>query len=360
MRCIEKEDILNYRYLSGLSVSEDGETAVFCVTQARETENNYQHQLWMCSVASKETKALDDTEGTRTFCFLDRDTILYPCLKTEEKKRAAAGEFLTVFYAKNLRTGRTEERFRVPLKNASVSRVRAGLYLLKAVRYNGRPDVESLPEPQKTEELKRLKQEEDFIVCEELPFMSDGQGYINGQRHSLYLYWEREGALVPVTEPWFETSYSAISPDGNYLAYSGVEYDRYYVRTHGIYLYEINTGKRLTLVSPGSYQVMGLDFLEGELAVAAAPWNGEGAFPNHDLYTISLDGGGMKLQYAHRREDFGSKGCSDCKYGAMTTFRTHRGRGPSLRDCVPADDRMQLYYMTTADAGTYIQAWRPG
>ena len=226
MENISIRDFLEYGFPSALSVSKDGKMAVFCVSTADEEKNGYSRCLWKWEEGQGAGK-LAETEGSAGFCFLDNDRILYSCLKGKDKERAAQGEFLTVFYEMDLRNQTWTERFRVPLKAASACRIREGLFLLSAVRYNDRPDLESLEEGEKQKGLEKWKREQDFIICDELPFLSDGRGYINKQRRSLYLYDEKTGRCTPLTSPYFETSFFAVNSDGSRIAFSGVEYDRY-------------------------------------------------------------------------------------------------------------------------------------
>ena len=51
MGYIEKRDILDYKFLSGLCVSSNGNRAVFKVSRACEAENNYQVQLYRLEVS---------------------------------------------------------------------------------------------------------------------------------------------------------------------------------------------------------------------------------------------------------------------------------------------------------------------
>lgn len=341
-----REDLLRYRFFSALAAAPDGSSAVFCLSQARQEENDYHKQLWIYRCGS--AAPLPGTEGAAGFCFTDASHIAFPLLREKEDvDYARQGGYRTVFYRMDLETGTIEELFRVPLKGAAIRQVHQNLFLLSCVHDNARPDFESMAEPERSDALKAWREERaDFEVCDELPFLSDGRGFVNKLRHSLYLYDTASGILSPLTEPSFETSLTAVSGDGKYIAFSGVAYDRMYVRTHGIYLYDTVKGRTDTLLTPGSYQVMGLDFLSGyELVVAAAPWNGEGPYPNHHLYTLPLRGGPMRLRHTHAHEDFGNKTCCDCRYGGGTAFRTAGGA---------------LYYFTTCDTASYLNRWVPG
>jgi len=316
------------------------------LSQARKEKNEYDSQLWIYDRGTDTAQPLAETDRVRSFCYLDAGHILYPQLRDgEDADYVKQGGWRTVFYRRDLKTQETQELFRVPLKGATARPVKDGLFLLASIRDNGRPDIESLEGPARTEALKKWREDEaDFEVCDELPFLADGRGFVNKERHALYLY-DCANGLSELTEQNFETSFSAVSPDGRYIAFSGVDYDRFYVRPHGIYLYDTERRTTRTLLTPGSYQIMGLDFLGDELVVAASPWNGQGPFPNHHLYTLPLSGGAMRLRHTHSREDFGNKTCSDCRYGSNTTFKVYQDT---------------LYYFTTCDTEAYLNSWKPG
>ena len=346
MQAITCEDFLKYRFFSALDLTPDGRSAIFCLSQAVKEINSYDAGLWRCELESGQVCPIPGTCGARSFSCLDSGRILYPLLRAEEDRQyAARGGYITVFWEQDLSTQECKEVFRVPLKGATARMIRPDVFLLSAVRDNNRPDIEAMPEEERLAALDKLREEEAFEVCDEVPFLSDGRGFINKKRHALYLYSTSTQRLRELTPRHFETSFSAVSPDGQYIAYSGIDYDRYYVRQHGIYIYDTYSERTATLLAPGSYQIMGLDFLGDGLVVAAAPWNGEGPFPNHDLYTLPLQGGAMRLRHTHSREDFGSKTCSDCRYGTGTTFKVLDGN---------------LYYITTCDTYAFLNRWKPG
>lgn len=346
MQPVKFKDLLDYRFLSALAMSPDGKNAVFCVSQADAESNGYNTGLWLYDTGNGECRPIDRTAQVRSFCFNGASSLLFPQLRLEEDLAfVKKGGWRTVFQQLDLETGKSEELFRVPLRGAAARKLSEGLYLISAIRDNARPDIEAMSGEEQEAALKALKEEEDFEVCDELPFMSDGRGFINKERHALYIYDCASAQLRELTEPSFETGHFAVSPDGALVAYSGVAYDRYYVRTHGIYLYDVASGMSRTLLTTGSYQIMGLDFMGDRLVVAAAPWNGEGSFPNHNLYTLPLKGGAMKLRHTHSREDFGGKTCSDCRYGGGKVYGVHDG---------------WLYYFTTCDTAAYLNRWKPG
>ena len=371
MSTIKPEDFARIRTLSALLLAPSGKKAVFSLTTPNLTENCYHSCLWLYDFRTEEIRRLTGGGSERSFCFLDDETILFPALfRGEDRTRVTAGEAWTVFYRLSL-TGAAaepEEVFRVPLANATARLLCDSRYLIAAVRNNARPNIEAMPAAEREKALAEWKLESEWEVCDELPFVADGRGFVGKKRHSLWIYNAAcsrgigvtgavtgvggtcepgavSGVLTPLVSADFEVSHSTVSPDGSQIAYAGVAYDRLYIRAHGIYRCDVAARETTTLVEPDQYQIMGLAFLESGLAVAAAPWSGVGPFPNHHLYLIPDAGGRMQLMHEHTDEDFGQKTVTDSRLGSGITFQ---GRGNTL------------FYITSQDTYSYLNAWSPG
>lgn len=341
MKPVLIDDLETYRFPSSLQVN--GKYVAFRVSQMDMKNNSYSHQLWLYNMQKKTVRQLQNTTGATSFSFLKDGSILYSLfVKDADKELSEKGFFLTVFQRMNVESGEVKEFFRVPLKDATAQEINPNLFLLNTVRDNAREDIESLSGDAQEKALAAWKAEQDFEVVDELPFISDGRNFINKKRHALLLYDRNTELLSPLTEPTFETSFVAVNALGTQIAFSGIGYDRMYVRTHGIWLYDIPSKTTTTLLTPGSYQIMGLDFMDDQLVVAASPWNGLGGFPNHQIYTLPLSGGPMTLRVRHDSCDFGVKTISDCRFGGGTTFKVSEGK---------------LYYCITQDTNAYICCW---
>ena len=189
MSTIKPEDFARIRTLSALSLAPNGKKAVFSLTTPDLTENCYHSCLWEYDCRTEEIRRLTGGGSEKRFCFLDDETILFPAVfQGDDRARAAAGEEWTVFYRLSLLdSAEPEELFRVPLANATAQPLCDGQYLVTAVRNNARPDIEAMPAAEREKALAEWKLESEWEVCDELPFVSDGRGFVGKKRHSLWI-----------------------------------------------------------------------------------------------------------------------------------------------------------------------------
>ena len=62
------------------------------------------------------------------------------------------------------------------------------------------------------------------MVCDELPFWSNGVGVTNGKRDRLYLYHNCTNRFEPLTGPMYQLENYALSDDNKKLLYIGSEF----------------------------------------------------------------------------------------------------------------------------------------
>ncbi|NYB75277.1 S9 family peptidase [Sedimentibacter hydroxybenzoicus DSM 7310] len=345
MNKIKIDDFKNYKSLSSLEVNDDGSCVVFCVTEPNMSDNNYLSDIWRYDAAGNSVERLTNSGKVKSASFISGDAVIYAEIsEPSDVERVKSGEYLTVFYKQGVLNGYDERKrlFELPLHNARAKQVDRDLLLISSVRDNYRPDFEGMSGDDKRKGLMEYKEEQDYEVCDELPFFIDSRGYVNKKRNSLYLYRISTDELKNITDSLFETSHSAISEDGKRIAFSGSCYKQIYDRSHGIYVYDIEKDETACILERGKYQIMGLDFYEDSLIAAAHPWDGYSPFPNHNLYVINIRTGEMKLAYSHDDEDFGAKISSDVRINGGTTFK------------VSGD---KLYYLTTYEQTSYINVW---
>lgn len=345
MKNIQLEDLKDYKSLSSLSLSTNGKHGIFCVTHPNIESNDYSSDIWTYSKKDNSTEQVTYSGKVHNVTFLSDTHILYSEInESQDIKRVRMGEYLSVFYKQDIsnKHNSKERLFELPLKKAKAIAITSDLLLISSVRDSSRPNFESLSEDERKLKLSEYKREEDYEICDEVPFFADSRGFINKKRNSLYLYEISTKKLTEVTNPLFETSKMAICPDKKSIAFSGVRYDHFLTRSHGVYLYNIENEETIELLEPGKYQIMELDFYAGDLIIAAHPWDGYSPFPNHDLYLLNLETKRMELVYKHEHEDFGAKISSDVRFNSGTTFKVSNDK---------------LYYLTTLDQTSYLNVW---
>ena len=316
MEAIKIKDMLSYRILSSLEFSPDQKQGVFVVTQANKAEDGYEHCLYTLDAESGEVKQLTSGGAERSFCFSGADTVVFPGLRNgADKKRAAAGELLTVFYEISMRGGEARELFRVPLKGASAKKIDADLYLVTSLYDNARPDFEHLA----GEELKKARAEydkaKDVQVIDELPFWFNGRGFINKIRRRFYTFRISTGELTPITGPLFDGGAAKYWEEGGKIVYSGLYFESFQGQNKGLYTYDLKTGETKCILESDTYTIINftIDKKNRRVIFVGVPiFRGTG-IPGYSLYAAGLDDGTLTPLYEQIPEDYGYRTVSDIR-----------------------------------------------
>lgn len=349
MQKILDQDLQDYRFLSNLHIMDDGKRAVLACAQADLEQNSYPSDLYLLNLTDGRKRRLTSRGDASSFAPYGENSVIFPALREEaDKKKIAQGELLTVFYEISFDGGEAREAFRLPLSGASAQRIRPGLYLIRAVHDNARPDFASMEEGERRAAWRQYQEDQDYQVCDEAPFWFNGRGFINKKRSRLWLYHVESQTLTPVSAPMFETRGCAFSPDGKFLAYSGALTDKKLNMYSGLYLYEIETGKTSELFPPDQYSgLYALAFLENKIVFSAEEHGPDWMrFGGTNLYSVSLETGEIKLEVpVAESQDFGGAAGSDCRRGGGLTLKAQDG---------------VLYYVSAYAHDGAVNVWKPG
>lgn len=297
MKAIEIEDLLNYKMLSSLEFAPDGKKGVFVVTQSKPQGEGYTYCLYTLDSESGDVARLTGAGEERSFCFTGNDTVLFPWLRAEkDKKKAASGEPLTVFYQIHLSGGEAEELFRVPLKGASAKKINDDCYLLTAL-YDNQP------------------MEQDVQVIDELPFWFNGRGFINKKRRRFYTYCPSTGELTAITEPMFDGGAAKYWDDGEKIIYSGLYFESFQGQNKGLYSYDLKTGETKCLLKSDAYTIINfvIDRKNSRAIFVGVPiFRGTGV-PGYSIYAVGLEDGSFETLYEQIPEDYGYRTVSDVR-----------------------------------------------
>ena len=244
------QDFLKYRSLSGLSVSGNGRSICFIVTQPVLAGNRYTRELWMCGQdGAGLRRLLGDGRFTGPCAWLDDETVGY----------LACGEGAPFYCGLNVRTGNAVELACLPegalgawmLADGSVVYLRTD-----------RPFTREYPQ-----ELSFLKEHEDgFETLDEIPACFNGEGYVSGRRRALYLVGP-DRKTVKVTSDEMNVDRVIPRPEGLYFAgrtYRGMNTEP------GIYFLSREGGQPSALVPEGLYRIHAWNVEEDGTVVFAA------------------------------------------------------------------------------------------
>lgn len=233
MQKLKVDELMNYKFLSGITVSPSGKKAAFLVKQADEKKNSYDSWIFIVDFCTGEVRKLTSFGAEKNLLFDDEDTILFASVRKDEDKAEKLKE-KTVFYRLSLKGGEAEKAFEIPYEVDSIKKISCGSYAFSAIVDLNRPKDED-----------QLKEYQDYHILEELPYWENGAYFVSRFRSTLFAFKEEDGICDRVTAPFFALGNYQVC--GNRLVYTGVTYDRVLPMTSGLYSYDMETKKETVL-----------------------------------------------------------------------------------------------------------------
>ena len=237
MENLRLDDFTKYKFLSGIKHSPNGQYACFVVHEADLDENGYKSNLWVYDVQKGHSFQLTGLGKERSFTWLNEEEILFAASRNQkDQDRQSKGEDFTVYYKINIHGGEALEAFRVPQKVQNLEPLPNNQFLLTCTFNPRRQDVSSLSDEEKAAELKRREEEKDYEVLEEIPYWSNGVGFISNNRSRLYLYDLDSNSVEPLTGGLLQVGGVELNGDKTKAIFAGAEYTGMAPLTNSLYL----------------------------------------------------------------------------------------------------------------------------
>ena len=199
MKALELDDFLHYRFLSAVRWAPDGSKAAFVVSQADGEGKAYESRLWLYENGG--LRQLTDLGKESRFVWLDSERLLFPAVRSAaEKQRSEAHEEFSSWYVLDLRGGEALPFFTLPVAAGELRVLDEDHYALIAPVDKRRPELFAADEAEREAARKAREDERDYEVLDEIPYWFNGQGVVNGQRNTLFLYTRSTGSLLPLTQ----------------------------------------------------------------------------------------------------------------------------------------------------------------
>ena len=208
------------RFLCPNTLTARGGDLYFCVGKADFDENGYKNDLYV--MRGGKTRRLTSSGDIGEYHLLESG-IIFPALREKkDRENAKKGIPLTVLQRLPYDGGEAEELLRLPYTVT-------GLHFVTETRFFFTADTskeweEALADcgGDKEKAAKKIKEDEDYRVLDEVPFRMNGSGYTNGHRGRLFLY--DGGKVTPITPATADVALAAASADNKKLWVSGVDY----------------------------------------------------------------------------------------------------------------------------------------
>lgn len=335
MQQLKREDLLKFKFLSGIELSPDGELAAFTVAECDEKENGYKKDIWLYENGAARRLTAGGDAGS--FFFEDGTHILFPADRDKSlKERREAGEKLTVFQRIDVRGGEATPAFTVPLAAGTIKKLKSGKYAVLADYAAGEPDFAALDDGAKARYAERLKEEKDYQLLEEIPFWANGEGFTNGHRSRLYIFDPVTGKAAPVTDE--ATNVGELFVDGDRIYFAANRFENKMELTSGAYVYDAAAGALTELLPDGRYMIDRLFEKDGQVVFFGADMKG-GLYDYRQMPDFcAIENGEARIIY-EGDEDPDETVASDCRYGGGRAIRLSDG---------------QIYYATASGTGTKL------
>lgn len=323
MENLKLKDFLDYKYLSNLEFSPNGENAGFVVNTTNYDDNNYQSNIWLLNNKTKKYSKLTSLNEERSFLWIDNSTIIFPAARDAKlKEKVNQGEKWTAYYSIDINGGEADKYMQIPLMVTAIKMIDKDNFVLTAKYDNYGINLNELTGEERSKAVAKLKEEKDYEVLDEIPFWSNGGGFTNQKRNRLYLYNRVSNEVTPLTCEHTVVTYFSYK-DGKVL-YVGNVFEGKLEQREGIFCYDIASKTTETLLPiNANFRVSYAEFLEDAVICALNDCKEYGMNQNPSFYVIK--NGKLELLKKHDTWMINTVG-SDCRYGGGKSYRVVNGK----------------------------------
>ena len=307
MKRIEIDTFLKFQFLSSPQFSPDGTKIAFTVSVPDLGSNGYLADLNLYDLETKSVSRITAGGDAKTWAWTPDNTLLFSAARTEAEKRDKENG-ITHLYEISPSGGEAVCRASVPAVITGIHLLPDGRYLL-TIRHDNYKDT----------------RKKSYEVFDELPFWGNGQGYTNAKRNRYAVYDLKSGDLTYVDDEW--TDCSQYSVFGNLLLYKAYPWKQRVMGIRpGVYLYDLATGEKVTLIDPDSMRTGVVSLLDEKTAIIAATDDSYKDTTKYcDFYRMNLADGSMELIHPYESSIGISSVGSDSRFGSGQTFKAVNG-----------------------------------
>lgn len=301
------KDILNYEFLSDLSITDDGKKLFYKKTRPNYKENKYDTNIFIYDLKTSENyKATDDDKAT-IFTFNEDSNLIYKKSSTDEED---------VFFVKE-GSGVGRKFFSIKKDVQSIKFLKDNLYLIKA------------SEKKTKEEKDRKKENSYFKEIDKLPFYLNGAGFIEEEKSSYYIYNIANDELKLITESTYENKLYFCDINKNldkilFLRENSTPNKVMDLR-EDLILFDLKTNSEKTLVA-NEFSFFTAKFIEDEIIFVATDMKKGGINEDCFIYKINFDGAYEIISPSDFDMSFGNSLGTDSRFGGAKTFDVSNNR----------------------------------
>lgn len=340
MKNLQLDDFTSYKSLSGIKFSPDGKKLAFVLHEMDVEENDYLSNIHIYDLETNQSFKLTSGNKERSFLFKDENTLLFPALRDKkDKARKEKAEEFTAYYEISLLGGEAKKAFEVPLNVSKLEILDEDNLVVTGEYDHNKPKLEGLSQEEKEKALKDMKEEEDYIVLDEIPFWFNGQGFTNKKRNRLYIYNLKEKTLSPITDEFTNVEGFELSEDKSKIILIANSFmDKMSIKSD-LYIYHIEDEKLEKITHDEFFSYSYAAFLGDSIVFTGSHMERYGLNENDDIYIMDQKGNVKVISPKNFDYSLWNSVNSDVRYGRSTSRKV---------------DGKYLYFITTEYDSSYI------
>ncbi|WP_425538505.1 S9 family peptidase [Microaceticoccus formicicus] len=196
MKKINIDTLNEFRFLSGLKISQDEMNLAFKVSRTDEESNTYKSCIHLLNTEDDSIIKLTSENLTGPFDFLNDSNIIFASDRgSSENKKSddSKKEKHTKFYSINIGGGEASLYMDIPKDVVDFTPIDESKFL---IQYNYVPFVED-----------DSIDSDDYLVFDEFPYRFNGKGYINKKRTRLAVYDRDKSEVIDITDELTNVSF---------------------------------------------------------------------------------------------------------------------------------------------------------
>ena len=319
MKNLELRSFLEYKFLSNLDFNPNGRKIAFSVSESDIEKNLYKHFIYTLDTDTNEIKKLTHRGKEKNSLWLDNDTILFSSDRNEEiKEKIKNGETWSVFYALDTKNGgEAYEYMTLPFDITEIKIIDNDNFIFTATFDNNSLNINNLTGEEKEKAIKLYNENKDYEILDEIPFWSNGVGFVNKKRNRLYHYDKSQNKTTEISGIFSNIEFFNVKD--NKVVFGGRTYENKQPTTAELWSYDLATKKLETIIKDGLYDISYANFIEDKIVCALSDMKDFGINENHKLYLIDKD---KNINLLFENDTWLS--CtvgSDCRLGGGKSFK---------------------------------------
>ncbi len=334
MNKITPELLLKFNFLSGLIYDQDKTQFVYVKSNANLEKNDYNHELY--HFKDGKSKLVFTFKKKGLIAFEDKNNILISHT-ANKKEEAEVKDKKTIVYRLNLNTKKLSKAYTFNFEVSGIRVLSKKQLLLTSTLIKQAHELYQADKKTRVKVVKDLKANELYEEINEIPFQSNGVGFVANKRSQLFIYDILNKKVKPLLQPNFSVDNMKIADDNSKIYLTGGEVTGVDSPYSKIYMLDLKTFKLSTVYNKLDYSISGLHILKNRLIVAASDLKKYGINQNKDFYI--LVGSNLKLLTKFGQSMWSSVG-TDVRLGsAPSSFALN----DKLYFTATIDDHNELY-----------------